>query len=269
MQSTLKKKPVGDGGGGRVQKGSMVLARYHVDKAVYRARVEELVDDMVSVRFIDYGNKSENLASSDVYSWDTLMDMIPPQAVTCTLFGTTFDSYTDDQVEVFRSLMIKSSPMKMFVHKSFTNKDAGPEIVVTLMSKDRSNLLTKLSFNSCFKGEGEGDSEEGVTRLLQRAVEYVDHCAGYRGKDRVQGNVFLSNRAAGILVGNKGGESLASKMEEEHGVVISVMKNTPKGQWQPVIIKGELLKSPCILDRPSKDANFDLLFRNAWRCSSL
>ena len=227
-----------------MQKGSMVLARYHVDKALYRARVEEMKDGMMSVRYIDYGNKGEDLSSCDVYTWDPLLDMIPPQAVSCALFGTTLDTYSNHQIEAFRSLMETSSPFKIYVHQCFTNNDAGPDLVVTLLSKDRSHLLTKLSILPCFKkeGEGEGDSAEGVTRVVQRVTDYLDNCAGYIGKKRVEGkgNIFLSNRASAILVGNRGGESLASKLEVEHGVVISVTKNTPKGQWQPAIIKGEL-----------------------------
>ena len=169
--------------------------------------------------------------------------MIPPTAVSCALYGTTLDTYSNHQIEAFRRLMETSSPMKMYVHQCFTNIDAGPHLVVTLFSKDRSHLLTKLNFLPCFNkdGEGEGDSEEGVTRVVQRVRDYLDYCAGYRVKKRVEGkgNILLSNRASAILVGNRGGESLASKLEVEHGVVISVTKNTPKGQWQPLIIKGE------------------------------
>ena len=38
---TVRKKSGGDGGG--VVEGSLVLAKYQVDQAVYRARVEEIV----------------------------------------------------------------------------------------------------------------------------------------------------------------------------------------------------------------------------------
>ena len=43
VQKKVKGKPLGDGGGQDLEVGSMVLARYPVDKAVYRARVEELL----------------------------------------------------------------------------------------------------------------------------------------------------------------------------------------------------------------------------------
>ena len=43
VQKKVKGKPLGDGGGSDLEVGSMVLARYPVDKAVYRARVEEML----------------------------------------------------------------------------------------------------------------------------------------------------------------------------------------------------------------------------------
>ena len=43
VQRKLRGKPTGDGGGAVVEVGSMVLARYPVDKAVYRAKVEEML----------------------------------------------------------------------------------------------------------------------------------------------------------------------------------------------------------------------------------
>ena len=43
VQKKVKGKPFGDGGGSDLEVGSMVLARYPSDKAVYRARVEEML----------------------------------------------------------------------------------------------------------------------------------------------------------------------------------------------------------------------------------
>ena len=39
----MRKKSGGDGGGVGVEEGSLVLAKYKVDQAMYRARVEEVV----------------------------------------------------------------------------------------------------------------------------------------------------------------------------------------------------------------------------------
>ena len=53
------KKGPEDGGGPSVGVGSLVLARYSVDNALYRAKVEDIIDEQVfSVRYIDYGNRS-------------------------------------------------------------------------------------------------------------------------------------------------------------------------------------------------------------------
>ena len=44
MQRKLRGKSCGDGGGGSLDVGSMVLARYSVDKVMYRAKVEEVME---------------------------------------------------------------------------------------------------------------------------------------------------------------------------------------------------------------------------------
>ena len=43
LQKKVKGKPVGDGGGQDLKVGGLVLVRYPVDKAVYRAGVEEML----------------------------------------------------------------------------------------------------------------------------------------------------------------------------------------------------------------------------------
>jgi len=128
IQKSLKKKTVGDGGGVGVQEGSLVLARYHVDKLLYRARVEKVTEGLFSVRYIDYANKGENLPESDIYSWDThtLLNMIPPQAVSCTLHTLNKASaiaYTEEQVNEFTTCMKANSPMQMTVHQRLTSFD--------------------------------------------------------------------------------------------------------------------------------------------------
>ena len=46
MQRRLKGKLCGDGGGS-LEAGSMVLARYSIDKEIYRAKVEEVKEMLV------------------------------------------------------------------------------------------------------------------------------------------------------------------------------------------------------------------------------
>ena len=134
IQKSVKNKTVGDGGGEGVQEGSLVLARYHVDKLVYRAKVEKVVEGVFSVRYIDYGNKGENLSRSDIYSWDTLLNMIPPQAVSCTLhqlYRGSDVAYTEEQLVEFKNYMTAKSPMKMTVLQCLTSPK-GPDVVVSL-----------------------------------------------------------------------------------------------------------------------------------------
>ena len=44
VQRKMRGKAGGDGGGAKLGVGSLVLARYSVDKAVYRAKVEEVME---------------------------------------------------------------------------------------------------------------------------------------------------------------------------------------------------------------------------------
>ena len=65
----------------------MVLARYFVDKMLYRAKVEDVIDyDLFSGRYIDYGNAEDCLSKADIYSWDPILEIIPPEAVSCCFF---------------------------------------------------------------------------------------------------------------------------------------------------------------------------------------
>ena len=177
----MRKKSGGDGGDVCVVEGSLVLSKYQVDQAVYRARVEEIVvgkngeEDMfryvpsapcheycnktprVSVRYIDYGNRGERLTHADIYTWDSLLEKIPPQAVSCTLFRVPdITPFTRNHEVAFTSLMKESSPLKMTVHQRLTSENitelgTGPDVVVSLRSKDGKDLLTKLSSIQIFK----------------------------------------------------------------------------------------------------------------------
>ena len=86
LHRKLRGKQSGDGE--VVGVGSLVLARYSVDKAVYRAKVEEVIEgELFSVRYIDYyGNRDDALTKADIYPWDQMLESIPPQAVPCFFF---------------------------------------------------------------------------------------------------------------------------------------------------------------------------------------
>ena len=157
--------------------GSMVLARYPVDKLVYRARVEQLIQKvgetdlfrlviiminhfliycLLSVRFIDYGTRSDGLQHGDLYAWDSILDTVPPQAAACSFFGVPVkirdkNRFSCEECKVFTALMKQSSPMDMKVHKIIhTVKSSDTELLVSLDSKD-GDILTQLSHNETFR----------------------------------------------------------------------------------------------------------------------
>ena len=161
IQRMDRSKDPGDGGGPGVGVGSFVLARYSVDNALYRARVEDIIDEEVfSVRYIDYGNSEDCLSKSEIYTWDRMLEVVPPQAVSCCFYGTeeSFSkksSLTIKEMEAFTSLMKKSSPMQMVVHKrsslphevfntSVNVNRLVPELTVSLRGKDGQDILKKL-----------------------------------------------------------------------------------------------------------------------------
>ena len=77
LQRIARGKLVGDGGGPGTDVGSLVLARYSVDNVLYRAKVEDIIDEeFFSVRYIDYGNSEDCLAKSNIYSWDNILEHV-------------------------------------------------------------------------------------------------------------------------------------------------------------------------------------------------
>ena len=63
--------------------GEYLLARYSVDKCLYRAKVDKVdkVDGklVVMVRYVDYGNTGEGLSMQDLAPWSPSLGRIPPQ----------------------------------------------------------------------------------------------------------------------------------------------------------------------------------------------
>merc|ERR1719186_369201 len=124
---------------------------------------------LVSVRYIDYGNRDDNLPPTELYTWDTMLENIPPQAVPCCFFKAPAafkekSSLTLEEMHEFTLLMKQSSPMQMYVHErlsipldvfSPTSQQLGPELSVSLRGKDGRDILTKLSHLptfSCYFG---------------------------------------------------------------------------------------------------------------------
>ncbi|XP_029903650.1 tudor domain-containing 6 [Myripristis murdjan] len=70
--------------------GSPCIARYAEDEVWYRAEVISKEEDMRSVFFVDYGNKSQ-VSARDVLQMQPELCEIPPQAFLCELEG--FEAY--------------------------------------------------------------------------------------------------------------------------------------------------------------------------------
>ena len=75
IQRIARGKNTGDGGGPGVGVGSMVLARYSVDKVLYRAKVEDVIDDdlfsvsIPSSYIISF--QSTSMAETETAAWFT------------------------------------------------------------------------------------------------------------------------------------------------------------------------------------------------------
>ena len=109
-----------------------------------------------SVRYIDYGNTEEGVLGCNLYSWDPLLEMIPPQAIRVRLHGLSDTihpgfSFSKEQVEVFRDVMLRCGPFSMVVHRRLQAPNSvfchnlllsGPEVEVSLSSRSNINIMT-------------------------------------------------------------------------------------------------------------------------------
>ena len=78
------------------------------------------------MRYIDNGNRADCLTRGDLYTWDTMLEKIPSQAVPCSFYGAPehireMTSLIVEEMEVFTSLMKQSSPMQMKVIQCLTD----------------------------------------------------------------------------------------------------------------------------------------------------
>ena len=65
------------------------------------------------VFYIDYGNSCQNLGHDDLWSWDSLYEMIPPQGHLCSL--KEFPDTWMINPELFRKIMTSQKAMKMHI----------------------------------------------------------------------------------------------------------------------------------------------------------
>ena len=154
---------------GSLEVGGLVLARYRGDSRVYRAKLEEVVRNcslpwVATVRYLDYGNYEDRVLPCDLYPWDPLLDVVPPQAVLCCLYGapetqqsTTFPK---EVLKTFDTLMEKSGPFKLTVVKRLQPPGhvfqpgtdfRKPELEVSLVTREGTNMLEKLRQDSVLR----------------------------------------------------------------------------------------------------------------------
>ena len=99
------------------------MAKYEVDGWFYRAKVEHISEDKKSihVRYIDYGNCGK-LESSDLLTWDPMLNQIPAQAVSCRLQDLKpewieQENFSQDLKKEFIDVMKNTRKLKMTVIK--------------------------------------------------------------------------------------------------------------------------------------------------------
>jgi len=137
---------------GNIKVGSLILARYPIDQNLYRARIEDIIEEeFYVVRYIDYGNLGDNLSKHDLYPWEPHLEMIPPQAVQCCFADPSkclksMETLNPEEMDKFKSVMNRASPMQMIVHRRHTPTtdiwnmefhSTDPDLTVSLVSKDK------------------------------------------------------------------------------------------------------------------------------------
>jgi len=143
--------------------GGLILARYS-DGNVYRARIVKVVDNTVTVRYIDYGNAEEGLLQSSLYTWDPALEVIPAQALLCCFAlpdGATISGMPDDnEMRAFNAIMqfehlrvVVKRRLQESNHLMLQHSDIdAPELEVSLYSKRGTDLILKLSKHKYFQG---------------------------------------------------------------------------------------------------------------------
>ena len=144
-----------------------MVARFPGDGQVYRAKVTAVrkVPDhktYYDVLYIDYGNSYKDLEENDLGKWDSVYEMIPPQAFLCSF--KDFLLVRKMKPEVFQTVMISQGAMKMEVSKvspskcGFFNKSSrdfgkNVELLVSLTTKTNKNVCEMLASNSAILDE--------------------------------------------------------------------------------------------------------------------
>jgi len=139
--------------------GGLILARYSGDGDgnVYRARIVKVVDNTVTVRYIDYGNAEEGLLQPSLYTWDPALEVIPAQALLCCFSlpdGAKINGALDaNEMKEFREVMQAQGYLRVVVNRRLQENNHlllqdsdidAPELEVSLYSKGGTDLILKL-----------------------------------------------------------------------------------------------------------------------------
>ena len=137
--------------------GGLILARYSGDGNVYRARIVKVVDNTVTVRYIDYGNAEEGLLQSSLYTWDPALEVIPAQALLCCFSLPDEEKISGpldaNEMEEFREVMQGQGYLRVVVNRRLQENNHlllqdsdidAPELEVSLFSRGGTDLILKL-----------------------------------------------------------------------------------------------------------------------------
>lgn len=113
--------------------GSLCCAKYSVDEAWYRAVVEDIADDLIAVRFVDYGN-SDKISRSDVRQLTDQFAAVPACAWHCQLASVSAHSGSWTDTERQTLVDLAEAGEKLF-SCSFVSRSQSP-YPVTLKDGD-------------------------------------------------------------------------------------------------------------------------------------
>ena len=144
-----------------------MVARFPGDGQVYRAKVTAVrkapdLKTYYDLLYIDYGNSYKDLEENDLGKWDSVYEMIPPQAFLSSFIESL--EVREMKPEVFQTFMINQGAMKMEIFKvspskcgffNESSRDFGKnvELLVSLTTKTNKNVCEMLASNSAILGQ--------------------------------------------------------------------------------------------------------------------
>jgi hypothetical protein len=141
-----------------VKKGDLVCAKFSEDESWYRAVVISTRDNLVKVRFVDYGNCDEVQQASDLRALPEDHQVTPPLAYACTLHG--LKKLKSSQIDVLKDVTADKELTVTFI-------TTAPEYEIQLEDENQQDI-GQLIVNDAESQPGEvteGQTENEVTGL--------------------------------------------------------------------------------------------------------